>query len=407
MTRSDVRGADPSTVRRAIAQGEPLPGVRPGIHSALAGFAGSLDGTLFRDVLGREPLFFERDDRSELSPSEDRPGTPEWAFDPTDVAEPVLFPAGVTWSPDRDGEWANRTQRWQLPTLSPDAPNAAVDRLRRALTPALGIERDGGRGSSREGIPSDAVAVAFSGGIDSALVAAGHPNAPLYVVGFEGCHDITAAREAAAAMGRLDDLRVIELTHTMLRRTVTEVAAATGRTNAMDVSIAIPLWIAAERAAADGFEALAVGQGADELFGGYAKVVDPAEDPRVDAGTVRGAVRETIESLPEQLARDVPAIRAAGVDVAAPFLQDRVVDASLRLPGDLLVDNGTRKVALRRFADDTNAVPQSVWTAEKKAIQYGTYVSRELDRLARQAGFKRRMDRHVDRYVETLTDGGE
>ncbi|AUX08025.1 asparagine synthase (glutamine-hydrolysing) [Halalkaliarchaeum desulfuricum] len=409
MTRTDVRGADPSTVRRAIEDREPLPGARRGYPPSLAGFSGGVDATLFRDVLGREPLFLERQPNWETSEADgpaSRPETVDWAFEPAALEDPLLFPAGVTWSPDSDGEWSNRTQCWTLPTRSPDAAGAALERLQGTLAPALGIERDDGGPSGAAADSEDDIAVAFSGGIDSALVAAGYPEAPLYVVGFEGCHDVAAAREAADAMGRLGDLRVIELTHETLRSWVPRVVSATGRTNAMDVAIAIPLSIVAERAAADGYELLAVGQGADELFGGYAKVVDPADDHRVDAGTVRGAVRETIETLPDQLARDVPAIRAAGVDVVAPFLQDRVVDAALRLPGDLLVAGGTRKAALRRFAEETDDVPRSVWTAEKKALQYGTYVSRELDRLARQAGFKRRMDRHVDRYVESLVEDG-
>ncbi|MDR5671968.1 asparagine synthase-related protein [Halalkaliarchaeum sp. AArc-GB] len=409
MTRPDVCGADPSIVRRTIADREPLPGSRSGYPASLAGFAGRLDGTLFRDVLGREPLFLEGQTTSETSGtdgSDTGPPAVDWAFEPGPLDDPVLFPAGVTWSPERDGGWANRTRRWRLPRPSPEASGAALDRLRGALAPALGIERPDGEGSNRKESSSDDVAVAFSGGVDSALVAAGHPDAPLYVVGFEGCHDVAAAREAADAMGRSGDLRVIELTHETLRRAVPRVVSATGRTNAMDVAIAIPLSIVAERAAADGYGTLAVGQGADELFGGYAKVVDPADDHRVEAESVRGAVREVIATLPEQLARDVTAIRAAGVDVAAPFLQDRVVEAALRLPPELLVDGGIRKVALRRFADETDVVPRSVWTAEKKALQYGTYVSRELDRLARRAGFKRRMDRHVDRYVESLLEDG-
>jgi len=46
-------------------------------------------------------------------------------------------------------------------------------------------------------------------------------------------------------------------------------------------------------------------------------------------------------------------------------------------------------------------VPESVRTADKKAVQYGTYVSREIDRLA-AAGFKRRMDDHVGQYLDAL-----
>jgi asparagine synthase (glutamine-hydrolysing) len=171
----------------------------------------------------------------------------------------------------------------------------------------------------------------------------------------------------------------------------------------MDLSIAVPLFLVAERAAADGHGRLVVGQGADELFGGYAKVTDPANDDRVDATTVRGARRETVLSLPDQLPRDVLTLRAAGVEPVAPFLHDDVIRAALRLPGDALVDGDRRKVALRRAAD--GIVPETARRADKKAVQYGTYVSRELDRLARQAGFKRRMDDHVGRYVRALVDG--
>jgi asparagine synthase (glutamine-hydrolysing) len=83
-----------------------------------------------------------------------------------------------------------------------------------------------------------------------------------------------------------------------------------------------------------------------------------------------------------------------------PLLADGVVEAALPLPGRLLATDDERKVALRRAARDW--LPESVVGTEKKAVQYGSLVSRELDRLARRAGFKRRMERHVDRYIASL-----
>jgi len=197
-------------------------------------------------------------------------------------------------------------------------------------------------------------------------------------------------------MGR--DLTVVDLEPADLERAVPEVARATGRTNAMDVQIALPLYLVGERVAADGFDALAVGQGADELFGGYEKVV--RLDHRVEAETVRGAVREQIRSLPNQLPRDVLTIEATGLEPVAPFLHDAVVEAALRLPDELLADADERKRGFRRVAD--RHLPAEVASRDKKAVQYGSLVARELDRLARQAGYKRRMDDHVDKYVESL-----
>ena len=368
---SRLHGASAETVRSALRTRDPLPGTR--------GFAGrlSLDGTadspVVRDVLGRRPVFTEADDPT------------AWAFDPAALDDPTTVPAGHARRADGD------EVVWSLPDPPAETDHdAAVERVASAVA-----------GSVREIETEDgSLAVAFSGGVDSALVAAGVPDAPCYVAGFPDAHDVRAAREAAAATDR--DLRVVDLSHDDLHEAVPEVAAATGRTNPMDVQIALPLYLTAEQAAADGFDRLAVGQGVDELFGGYAKVAHAPDDPRVDADTVRGATREVVASLPDQLERDVLALRAADVEPVAPLLHDRVVAAALPLPGELLADGDARKVALRRAAVESGLVPEAIAMRDKKAVQYGTYVSRELDRLARQAGFKRRMDDHVEKYVRSL-----
>ncbi|WP_425604703.1 asparagine synthase C-terminal domain-containing protein [Halobellus ordinarius] len=380
-------GTDPGTVRDAIETRDPLPGT--------AGFAGVVDGQFVRDVLGRRPLFVDADD----------PG--EWAFERRTLGDPKSVSPGTVRALDGFEESSGSEYSapedcfWALP--SPDPVSDADDAVAAVRAAVLDRTRAIGASGESDGSQSDDVAVAFSGGIDSAVVAAGVPDAPCYVAGFEGCHDVAAARNAAAAMNR--DLRVVELTHDDIREGVPELVDVLGRTNPMDLSIALPLVRVAGRAAADGFDRLALGQGADELFGGYAKVSKAPEDPRVEADTVRGARRELLGTIPDQAERDVLALRSAGVEPVTPLLHDDVVAAALALPGDLLVDGDRRKVALREAA--RGVVPDSVRTADKKAVQYGTYVSRELDRLARQAGFKRRMENHVERYVRSLVDGGE
>ena len=398
-----LRGASPGVVADAIRTRDPLPGT--------SGFAGLLADppersgpVLVRDVLGRQPLFVERNANRPIC-------SVAWGFDPTALDDPVAVPAGsVVADAGTDPKNGRRSRRiWSLPTTEPADPEAAQAAVDDAIDKALtdlhfgagsNADRTDSSGDTAEhsGDADERLAVAFSGGVDSGLVASAVPNAPCYVAGFEGCHDLSAARAAADAMAL--DLRVVEITHDDLRRVIPEIAAATGRRNPMDLNIAVPLYLTAEAAAADGIDRLAVGQGADELFGGYSKVVEPAADQRVDADTVRGARTETVRTLPAQLERDVLALRAAGVEPVAPLLDDRVVDAALRLPGSLLATSAERKIALRRTAAER--LPESVWSADKKAVQYGTYVAREIDRLARQNGFKRRMDDHVGQYIESL-----
>ncbi|WP_232688450.1 asparagine synthase C-terminal domain-containing protein [Halobacterium zhouii] len=351
--------------RDALASGDPLPGT--------CGFAGELDGRLVRDVLGRDLCYVEAD-AAELT-------SDAWSHDPDDLESPTLIPAGHVW---QNGE----TRRaWSLPD-PPANRERVVERVRDAILDAVTRSLD----------DTANLAVAFSGGVDSALLAA-HADAPLYVAGYGDATDVESARESADAMRRRDDLRVCDLSLDDIEAAVPEVARAIGRTNAMDVQIALPLYLVATRVAADGHDHLALGQGADELFGGYAKVANAPDDDRVEADTVRGARREVLATLPDQLERDVRAIRTAGVEPVTPLLCDDVVRAALTLPGEWLVENGVRKRALREAANEW--LPDCVANREKKAVQYGSLVAREVDRLARQAGFKRRMDDHVTKYVES------
>ncbi|CAI49580.1 asparagine synthase (glutamine-hydrolyzing) [Natronomonas pharaonis DSM 2160] len=356
-----MQGTAVEAVRECLETKAPLAGT--------CGFAGELDGGVVRDVLGRYPAFTE-------------PETPSaWSPDPTDLSEPEPVPAGCIRTADGD------RQVWSLPDPEPVAD---TDRAVSAVADAIDAAID-----SVDGAP----AVAFSGGIDSSLLAAGL-DGPLYVGGFEGSHDITAARSAADLLDRR--VRVVEFTHADLERATPTVVEATGRSNPMDVQLALSLYLIAEAVAEDGHDRLALGQGADELFGGYAKVAKAPADPRVDADTVRGARREVVGSLPSQLERDVLAVRAAGIEPVTPLLCDGVVSAALRLPAELLVAGDTRKVALRRAAETVpdGGVPADIRDREKKALQYGSLLAREFDRLARQAGFKRRMDNHLGKYIE-------
>jgi len=349
-------------IEAAIETSDPLFGT--------AGFAGELsDGRLVRDVLGREPLFLDTE-------------TGRWQFRPADQTGMERLPAGCCYS-----EGSIR-RVWTLPDPDPVSEHTgAIDSVRQAIrTTVTNLDEDG-------------LAVAFSGGVDSSVVAAA-VDAPLYVVGLPDSHDVNAAKSAATHLGR--ELRVVELSLETIEAAVPDVVATTGRTDPMDVQIAVPLYLLAERVAADGYDRVALGQGADELFGGYQKMVEPADDHRIEATTVRGARRELLESLPAQLERDVLAIRGGGVEPVTPLLHDRVVTAGLELPGSLLVGEETRKTGFRRAA--RAFVPDTLATREKKALQYGSLAARELDRLARQDGFKRRMDHHIEQYIRSRVE---
>ena len=353
-----IHGGDHIEIAAAIDAGDPFPGGR--------GFAGRLaDGRIVRDVLGRYPVFI--DDKT-------------WSFDPTELTRPRSLGPGVVHRNGHERIWA------RLPSAELyESTTVAEDAVREALHASL------------TDLAGSSVAVAFSGGVDSSVVARG-VGGSLYAVGFADSRDLAGAKSSAATLS--EDVTVIELGHDHIRRAARVVVQATGYLDAMNVSIAIPLYLVAKRAHTDGFDVLALGQGADELFGGYEKIAQP--DHRVVATTVRGARNESLHRLADQLERDVLTIRAAGIEPVFPLLDDRVVDAAIPLDDHHLVRDGIRKVTFRRAA--TDFVPATVADRPKTAIQYGSLVARELDRLARQAGFKRNLGNHVEQYLRTLVD---
>lgn len=348
-----IRGGTVREITSAVASRAPLPG--------LDGFAGQLDdGRLVRDALGREPLFVD--------------GV-SWAYRARDLADPTPFPPGAVGRPTDVA-----TTVLTIPRRDPQAIQPALGELRSAVDATMGALPD--------------VPVAFSGGLDSALVAAASTG-PCYVLGTEDASDVEAARRAATQMDR--HVEHVEISLEWIDRAVPTVSEIIATTDPLDVSIALCLYRVGEAVAGDGYKCLALGQGADELFGGYQKIAHPSGDDRVEADTVRGARDEMIETIPRQAARDVQVLRAAGVEPMCPFLSDAVVSAALQLPSELIVHAGERKRGLRRIA--SQSLPDSIVYREKEAVQYGSRMARELDRLARQAGFKRRQEDHVRRYI--------
>jgi len=141
-----IRGSSVERVREALRDGDPFPGT--------VGFAGAVDGEIVRDVLGRVPVFTDRDDPT------------AWSYDSSVFADPDPVPPGHVRSR------TDEERVWSLPNPEPVTDDrAAVRAVRQAVEESLDS-------TSAEGL-----AVAFSGGVDSAALAA-RLDAPLYVVGF-------------------------------------------------------------------------------------------------------------------------------------------------------------------------------------------------------------------------------
>jgi len=222
---------------------------------------------------------------------------------------------------------------------------------------------------------SDEGVCALSGGVDSSLVAA-LARRPCLVVGTAASHDIVRGVNAARVLGLECSAAVIpvdeieEALHTVL-----PIIPVKGP---VDVAIAATQFFIARAAKELGHTRILTGQGADELFGGYARYLN--------VENLDLQLEKDFESLSLQGARDQSVAGLHGGYLSQPYLDLRVVNAAMKLPGRGRVTGGVRKRALREVA--AMFIPPEIAWYEKKAMQYGSGVEKEIRNLARMRGFK-------------------
>jgi asparagine synthase (glutamine-hydrolysing) len=164
----------------------------------------------------------------------------------------------------------------------------------------------------------------------------------------------------------------------------------------------VPLYIASTEAKSRNINMLLTGQGADELFGGYHRY---KEIIKKSTAALHEAIVADVSRLPRRdILRDNTVADAAGIKLAAPFLDPDVVELALSIPAALKVREFdgelVGKYILRRAAE--SVVPAKIAWRDKKAMQYGSGVWAALGRLARQAGFKKQDKGYIRKYLYSV-----
>jgi asparagine synthase (glutamine-hydrolysing) len=224
------------------------------------------------------------------------------------------------------------------------------------------------------------VALGFSGGLDSSLLAyIAQQYAKVKLVGLTG-NDASSLKAAASLLSL--DLIELSVDEAMVSGHLPFLSYLIETKSVMDLSIGMAMHLDAKLAYHEGCDTLVLGQLADELFGGYSKYSE--------ALSKYGS--QTVE---EQMNRDVEAAHQTGfprddkalspfVTMSIPYADVRFIKLVLTVPAMKRIGiplhlrkNLLRKIALRI------GLPSELAMQPKKAVQYATGLEKRVRRLIR------------------------
>ncbi len=231
----------------------------------------------------------------------------------------------------------------------------------------------------------DKAAVAFSGGLDSAVTAALAKNdceVELVSVGLTGSSELSTVEKYAREIDL--PVSIEQFDPNSLEEYVRRVVWLIEEPNLMKVSVAVPLHWAAKVAARRGFTMMLCGQGSDELYGGYYKYAKIL-DTQGRSALVEALYQSVVDASQVNYERDEQATAPFGVELRTPFADLDLIRFSLTIPSEYKVRSGndvTRKWVLRSVAEGLG-LPHDIADRRKKAIQHGTGVENAIRKLAK------------------------
>jgi asparagine synthase (glutamine-hydrolysing) len=243
-------------------------------------------------------------------------------------------------------------------TRSLTTPANLLIALRESIASAIGEARS--------------VAVAYSGGLDSSIVAKlakEFTEVRCYTCAISGSFDANNAPGFAVEDGL--DLTMILLERESLGELVARTGMLLNSEDPVRIAYTIPVICVLQSCPET---TILVGSGADELFGGYAKYAtsnDPTAIMRSDLSKMLvedSALRMVAKVLDKRL--------------ESPFVSQAVLAFSKSIPMNLKISGNDRKILLRKAAA-TLGLPSH--DRPKKAAQYSSGLLKEMKRQARSS----------------------
>jgi len=231
----------------------------------------------------------------------------------------------------------------------------------------------------KETIPDKKIGVAFSGGVDSTLLAKlvkdmGY-DVHLLTIGFQDSHDINFAKEVNQLLNFPHSIS--EIDPEKFKEVSQKINQIIKSDNLSWNENSIAFHYVAEFAQKNELKTVATANGIDELFCGYnsyREAIEKGEDE------VTKMMDEKLKNEGEMMVAINKVTAEFGVKMVQPFLSPSFVDYSKKIPVSEKIhgpDDMQRKHPIRELAMDYG-VPEIAAQKQKKALQYGSQIHKSL-----------------------------
>ena len=336
-----------------------------------------------RDPIGVQPLYYG-ENRNVAALAANRKAL--WQLG---IEKPQSFPPGHLAVVSREGFKFKPAKTLVYAKPQPITMQEAAETLRKLLESSV----------RRRVLGLKEVAVAFSGGLDSGVIAflaeKCRVNVHLIHVSLKNQHETEEARKAAEELHL--PIQVYLFEEEAVEKVVAKVVELIEEPDPVKTAIGVPFYWTAEKTAEAGFKVLLAGQGADELFGGYQRYIN--DYLLQGKEKVRKVMFDDVIRLHESnIERDVKICNFHDVELRLPFASYAIADFALSLPLELKIEkkaDSLRKLVLRKAAENMG-LPALIAEKPKKAIQYSTGINDALKKMAK------RQNATVNEYVNKL-----
>ena len=228
-------------------------------------------------------------------------------------------------------------------------------------------------------VPKKRIGIAFSGGVDSALISKIlsdlEYDVTLLTIGFSESHDILFAKEVNEQLAFPH--HVLEIDADSFEKISSDINKKIQTDNLSWNENCIAFYYVSKLAASLNIDAVVTANGIDELFCGYnayREVISQGES----------AVNKLMDSKIENEIKMMKAVNLIssefGVEILQPLLDLEFIKYAKTIPiSDKIHDSEDlmRKHVIRKLAYEIK-IPEISYTKRKKALQYGTKIHKKL-----------------------------